>query len=135
MANKEQRTHSSRNGLVALQYSIDFVMAILLLIGRITTSGIFVVPEGFFLGATVPIYGGDLFEGKSEEMQLRMRVVNVITAILLILNVIRVTGTYVSSGRQIIGFSGEIIGIKDIAGVWISIQCGRISCYFLFFLH
>ncbi|QQE80960.1 hypothetical protein [Alicyclobacillus sp. SO9] len=117
MANSKQRKHSSRHGLVALQYSIDFVMAILLLTGRITTSGIFVVPEGFFLGATGPIFGGDLFEGTSEEMSLSLRAVNVITAVLLILNVIRVTGTYVTSGRQIVVFSGEIFGIKDIAGV------------------
>lgn len=36
------------HGVEALQYSIDFVTAIMLLTGRITTSGIFVVPEGFF---------------------------------------------------------------------------------------
>lgn len=40
------------NGLETIQYSIDFITAILLLTGRITTTGIFVVPEGFYLAAT-----------------------------------------------------------------------------------
>jgi hypothetical protein len=108
---------AARNGLEALQYSIDFVTAILLLTGQITTAGIFIVPEGFFLSATGPILGGDLFEGKTVETSIGLRTVNVVSAILLILNVIRVTGPYITSRRAIIVFSGEIFGIKDIAGV------------------
>jgi hypothetical protein len=117
VAKNRQQKVSARNGLVALQYSIDFVMAILLLTGQITNFGIFVVPEGFFLGATGPVFGGDLFEGKSVKVSVGLRAVDVIVAILLILNVLRVTGTYVTSGRAVIVFSGEIFGIKDIAGV------------------
>ncbi|QQE79659.1 hypothetical protein [Alicyclobacillus sp. SO9] len=107
----------TRNGLVALQYSIDFFIAILLLTGAISTSGIFVVPEGFFLAATGPVFGSDLFEGKSAETSIGLRAVNVIVAILLILNVIRVTGPYITSQRAIIVFSGEIFGINEIAEV------------------
>lgn len=116
MARKEGDS-KALNGVEALQYSIDFVTALLLLTGRITTSGIFVVPEGFFLAATGPILGGDNLEGKTVQTALGMRAVNLVSAILLILNVIRVTGPYISSQRALIIFSGEIFGIKEIAGV------------------
>lgn len=48
---------------------------------------------------------------------LGLGAVNLVSAILLILNVIRVTGPYISSQRALIIFSGEIFGIKEIAGV------------------
>lgn len=64
---RNDRESNVPNGVEALQYSIDFVTAIMLLTGRITTAGIFVVPEGFFLSATGPILGGDTFEGKTIE--------------------------------------------------------------------
>jgi len=108
---------SVSNGIEALQYSIDFVTAILLLTGRITTTGIFVVPEGFFLSATGPILGGSNFEGKTIQTAMGLRTINLVSAILLILNVIRVTGPYITSGRAFVVFSGEIFGIKEIAGV------------------
>ena len=115
MARAVQR-QKDPNGLAALQYSIDFVTAILLLSGQLTTAGIFVVPEGFFLGATGPVLGGELYEGKTDEAAAAMKSISVVSAILLILNVIRVTGIYVTSGRAFIVFSGEIFGIKEIAG-------------------
>ena len=104
------------HGVEVVQYSIDFVTAILLLTGRITTSGIFVVPEGFFLAATGPILGGDNLEGKTVQTALGLRAVNLVSAILLILNVIRVTGPYIYSQRALIIFSGEIFGIKPTTG-------------------
>lgn len=104
------------NGLQAIQYSIDFVTAILLLTGQITTSGIFVIPEGFFLSATGPVLGGASFEGQTEILSVGLRTINVLSAILLILNVLRVTGPYVTSGRVYLVFSGEIFGIKEIVG-------------------
>ena len=116
MARKEGDS-KALHGVEAVQYSIDFVTAILLLTGRITTSGIFVVPEGFFLAATGPILGGDNLEGKTVQTALGLRAVNLVSAILLILNVIRVTGPYISSQRALIIFSGEIFGIKEIGGV------------------
>ena len=116
MARKEGES-KALHGVEVVQYSIDFVTAILLLTGRITTSGIFVVPEGFFLAATGPILGGDNLEGKTMQTALGLRAVNLVSAILLILNVIRVTGPYISSQRALIIFSGEIFGIKEIAGV------------------
>ncbi|WDL96055.1 hypothetical protein [Alicyclobacillus sp. ALC3] len=105
------------NGLEAIQYSIDFVTAILLLTGRITTTGIFVVPEGFYLSATGPILGGTVSRGKTQALSYAFGMINVLSALLLILNVIRVTGPYITSRRAFIVFSGELFGIKEIAGV------------------
>ncbi|RIV26439.1 hypothetical protein D2Q93_04530 [Alicyclobacillaceae bacterium I2511] len=113
---RNNRQSNVPNGMEALQYSIDFVTAILLLTGHITTSGIFVVPEGFFLSATGPILGGDNFEGKTTQTSIGLRTINLVSAILLILNVIRVTGPYITSRRAFVVFSGEIFGIKEIAG-------------------
>ena len=52
--------------LQGIQYSVDFVTAMLLLTGQITTSGIFVVPEGFYLASTGEILGGVRLMGQSE---------------------------------------------------------------------
>ena len=40
-----------------------------------------------------------------------------IAALLLVVNAVRVTGPYITSGRAFIVFSGGIFGIKEIAGV------------------
>jgi len=105
------------NGLAAVQYSVDFVTAILLLTNRITTTGIFVVPEGFFLSATGRILGGTPSTGQTDALSRAFRAINILSAILLILNVIRVTGPYITSGRAFLVYSGEIFGIKGISGV------------------
>ena len=107
----------SSTALRSIQYSIDFVTAILLLTGQITVGGIFVVPEGFYLSATGEILGGVRVTGRNEGGTGVLRMVNVITALLLIVNAIRVTGPYVTSGRVFLVFGGPIFGIKEVVGV------------------
>ena len=116
---KRTRTSGGKSStaLRSIQYSIDFVTAILLLTGQITVGGIFVVPEGFYLSATGEILGGVRVTGRNEGGTGVLRMVNVITALLLIVNAIRVTGPYVTSGRVFLVFGGPIFGIKEVAGV------------------
>ncbi len=116
---KRTRTSGGKSStaLRSIQYSIDFVTAILLLTGQITVGGIFVVPEGFYLSATGEILGGVRVTGRNEGGTGVLRMVNVITALLLIINAIRVTGPYVTSGRVFLVFGGPIFGIKEVVGV------------------
>lgn len=58
MKSRKIRNNRQAAMLEPIRYSIDFVTAILLLMGQITTSGIFVVPDGFYLAATGEILGG-----------------------------------------------------------------------------
>lgn len=111
---KKRTGRRTGNIIASTQYSIDIISAILLLTGQITTSGIFFVPEGFYLAATGPILGGIRMTGRSESSSAVLDVVDVLTSILLILNVIRVTGPYLTSSRFFLVFSGPIFGIKDI---------------------
>jgi hypothetical protein len=97
-----------------VQYGIDVGTAVLLLTGQITTSGIFVVPEGFYLAATGPILGGVRSKGRTVPATAALDGLDALVAILLLLNLIRVTGPYISSRRWFIAFSGSIFGIKDI---------------------
>lgn len=116
---KRTRTSGGKatTALRSIQYSIDFITAILLLTGQLTTTGIFVVPEGFYLSSTGEILGGVRLTGKNENAASVLRMVNVIVALLLVVNAIRVTGPYVTSGRVFIVFGGAIFGVKEIAGV------------------
>lgn len=103
--------------LQSIQYSVDFVTAILLLTGQITTSGLFIVPEGFYLASTGEILGGVRLTGQTSGAVGILRLVDIIAALLLVVNAVRVTGPYITSGRAFIVFSGEIFGVKEIAGV------------------
>ena len=107
----------TRDLLATTQYSIDIIAAILLLTGQITTTGIFLVPEGFYLGATGPILGGVRSTGQSGSAGVILDVVDVLSAVLLIMNAIRVTGPYITSHRFFLVFSGPLFGIKDIVNV------------------
>lgn len=98
------------------RYGIDLATAVLLVTRRITTSGIFVVPEGFYLGATGPILGGVRLEGGSRSATAALAAVDILVAVLLIIQAIRVTGPYITSQRFFIVFSGPIFGIKEIVG-------------------
>lgn len=117
LANPRSADMRTRDLLATTQYSIDIIAAILLLTGQITTTGIFLVPEGFYLGATGPILGGVRSTGQSGSAGVILDVVDVLSAVLLIMNAIRVTGPYITSHRFFLVFSGPLFGIKDIVNV------------------
>ena len=117
LAKQSSADMRTRNLLASTQYSIDIITAILLLTGQITTTGIFFVPEGFYLGSTGPILGGVRSTGQSGSASVILDVVDVLAAVLLIMNVIRVTGPYITSNRFFLVFSGPLFGIKEIVNV------------------
>lgn len=98
------------------QYGVDVTTAALLLTRQITTNGIFLVPGGFYLAATGPVLGGVRSIGVDLPYTAVLRAVDGLLAILLILQVIRVTGPYITTQRFFVVFSGPIFGIKEIAG-------------------
>ena len=100
----------------SIRYGIDLVTAVLLLTGQITTTGIFVVPEGFYLAASGPIFGGVRSTGTSTPATVVLSAVDALVAVLLILQAIRDTGVYITSQRFFIVFSGPIFGIKEVVG-------------------
>ena len=111
------QNHRHAAVLESTRYSIDFVTAILLLMGQITTSGLFVVPDGFYLAATGEILGGVRLTGHTPGTAQTLRLVDIISALLLIVNAVRVTGPYITSERMFIVFGGEIFGVEDVVGV------------------
>lgn len=107
----------ARNVLATTQYSIDIVTAVLLLTGQITTTGIFFVPEGFYLGATGPLLGGVRSTGRAASAGVILDAVDVLSALLLIMNAVRVTGPYITSQRVFVVFSGPVFGIRQLVNV------------------
>lgn len=98
--------------LQTVQYSIDFLTATLLLTGQITTSGIYIVPGGFFLAGTGPIIGGDRMKGISTPAKWGLDAIDVINALLLIIGQVRVSGPFFTSGRVYIVWTGDIFGLE-----------------------
>jgi len=115
MPNVRMQTASletSHRILRGMQYSIDFLTAILLLTGQITTSGIYIVPNGFFLAGTGPILGGVRLEGVSPATKYGLDIVDIINALLLIIDQVRVTGPFFTSGRVYMVWTGDIFGLE-----------------------
>lgn len=99
----------------SFQRSIEITSAILLLTGQITIIGIFVRPGRFSLSLGGPLFGGHRLEGKDHcKKETFYRYTDIIIAILLINDVIHVTGLFVSSGEFTINVSGPIFGYPEV---------------------
>lgn len=107
-----QSSSTWKTTLRGVQYSVDFLTAILLLTGQITTVGVYIVSNGFLLAATGPIIGGDRMKGQSTAASIGLDAIDVINALLLIVGQVQVTGPYITSGRVYIVWTGEIFGLE-----------------------
>lgn len=105
------------NTLENIQSSIDFLIAILLLSGQITTTGLFIVPEGLAFSTSGDVFGFTRNKGKSEALSLDMDFIDVVSALLLILGQIRVQGPYFAGTGLFVVYSGPIFGYKSVPGI------------------
>lgn len=109
--NSSESSSVFTNALRGVQYSVDFLTAILLLTGQISTVGVYIVSNGFLLAATGPIMGGDRLKGLSTPASMGLDAIDVINALLLIIGQVQVTGPYITSGRLYMVWTGEIFGL------------------------
>ena len=94
--------------------TIDYMAAILLLTGQVTSSGVFVSPNGLWVSITGPILGGIRLSGKSFAANVTLDAIDIITALLLILGQITVTGPWISSGSFSLVISGPVFGVTKV---------------------
>lgn len=115
MKRKHERSPNQKKSLISSIYnSIDYMAAVLLLTGQVTSTGVFVSPGGLWLSVTGPILGGRRLSGNSAASSLALDVVDVVTAILLILGQVTVTGPWISSGSFNLVISGPAFGVPSV---------------------
>ncbi|MEH7344942.1 hypothetical protein V7122_13905 [Bacillus sp. JJ1532] len=99
--------------IASLQRDLNLVTAFLLLTGQITLVGVFVNPGEFSLSLSGPIFGRARLESKFRDepfVNTIIDVVDVIVAVLLIIDEIRIVGVFIGSSRFSIVVSGPIFG-------------------------
>lgn len=105
--------------IFSIERTLGLITAILLLTGQITIIGIFVRPGRFSLSLGGPITGGSRLEGIDNQGMgnFVINFIDIILAILLIIDEINVTGSFISSGDFTINVSGPIFGYPRVVPV------------------
>lgn len=98
--------------IASLQRDLNLAAAALLLTGQITIVGIFVAPGEFSLSLSGPLFGRARIEGKfgNNLTTTMIDILDVIIALLLIIDEIRVESAVVGPSRFSIIASGPIFG-------------------------
>ncbi|WP_045518185.1 hypothetical protein [Neobacillus niacini] len=101
--------------IAALQRDLNLATAALLLTGQITIVGIFVTPGEFSLSLSGPLFGRTRTEGKfgNKVTTALIDVLDVIIAVLLIIDEIRLVSVVVGPSRFSIDVSGSIFGAPN----------------------
>jgi hypothetical protein len=94
---------------------MGIVTAILLLTGQITIGGVFIAPSDFALSLSGPFTGSGAV-GRTERDNVVLDGLDIITALLLIVNQLQVVGTYITAGRFTIVVGGPIFGSAEVRG-------------------
>ena len=99
--------------ITSLQRDLNLATAFLLLSGQITIVGVFVTAGGFIIALSGPILGGTRLAGRSGNKIANsiVDIIDVLLAILLIIDEIRITGVVVGPGRFSVDVSGPIFGL------------------------
>ncbi len=108
-----QNDHNIQKRTIAsLQRDLNIATAALLLTGQITIVGVFVTPPEFSLSLSGPLFGRTRLEGKNGNTvaTAMVDVIDVIIAILLIIDAIRVVSSVFGPARFSINVSGPIFG-------------------------
>ncbi|SDM71409.1 hypothetical protein [Bacillus sp. OK048] len=98
--------------IASLQRNLNLATATLLLTGQITIVGVFVTPPEFSISLSGPLFGRARLEGKSGNQfsTALIDVLDVLIAVLLILDEIRLVSCVVGPSRFSIDVSGPIFG-------------------------
>ncbi|MEH7251865.1 hypothetical protein V7111_07040 [Neobacillus niacini] len=98
--------------IASLQRNLNLATAALLLTGQITIVGVFVTPPEFSLSLSGPLFGRTRLEGKpgNKFATSLIDVLDIIIAVLLILDEIRLVSCVVGPTRFSINVSGPIFG-------------------------
>lgn len=102
--------------IASLQRDLNLATAFLLLSGQITVRGVFVYPGRFSLSLSGPILGSARIVGK-EPLHITNAVIDIIDvliAILLIIDEIRIIGVLVGPGRFAVTVTGPIFGEQSL---------------------
>ena len=99
--------------ILTIQREIAIVTAVLLLTGQITIIGVFVTPGGFRVSLGGPLTGTSRIESKSgsQTVNLIIDIIDIMLALLLINDEIRVTGSFIAPGSFAINVGGPIFGV------------------------
>lgn len=89
--------------------------AILLLTGQITIGGVFIAPSDFALSLSGPFTGSGAV-GKTDRDNVVLDGLDIITALLVIINQLQVIGTYITASRFTIVVGGPIFGGDEVRG-------------------
>ncbi|MEH7180144.1 hypothetical protein [Neobacillus vireti] len=98
--------------IAVLQRELNLVTAGLLLTGQITIIGVFITPPEFSLSLSGPLFGRARLHGKNGNIVATglIDVLDIIIAILLIVDEIRVISSVLGPSRFSINVSGPIFG-------------------------
>jgi hypothetical protein len=98
--------------IAALQRDLNLTTAFLLLSGQITIKGIFITPGGFNISLTGPLLGNTRIVGKYPGFitDTIIDFIDVILAILLIIDEIRLLAVLIGPGKLSVTVSGPIFG-------------------------
>ncbi|MDQ0190025.1 hypothetical protein JI721_09905 [Alicyclobacillus cycloheptanicus] len=94
--------------------TIDISTAILLLTGQLSTTGIFVYPQGLYVSVTGPIFNGQRLFGLGDGASAALDAVDVIVALLLILGELRVYGPFPGPHILSLTITGPPLGITAV---------------------
>ncbi|MEC1522272.1 hypothetical protein P9D43_09605 [Neobacillus niacini] len=99
--------------IASLQRDLNLVTAFLLLTGQITVIGVFITSGGFRVSLSGPILGGERTVGKYEDKisNAVIDIIDLVLAILLIVDQIRLTGVVLGPRRFSVNVSGPIFGV------------------------
>ncbi|MGG3889798.1 hypothetical protein [Metabacillus fastidiosus] len=107
---EETKEFEGNEELVAIQKYINYIIAILLLTGQLTITGVFVKSDGISISLGGPIIGSDRTVAKrgNRTVNLLIEVIDVILALLIFTDQIGISSIVISSEKFFINVTGPI---------------------------
>lgn len=113
MQQRRSRETGNVGFLSAVYRGLGIAAAVLLLTGQLSIAGVFLSPGTFSLSLSGP-FTGYAVEGVTPSANAVLDGLDVIVALLLILNEISIVGTFITGGRFTIVVSGPPFGSQSL---------------------